>query len=108
MTWMCDMGICRSSVPAPLPATTIWLTSHDRGSTITRVTSPTSRSAVRTFDFSFGCSMLLLLDRLGRIHGRVFQRREKRHERGDVLVVHQLLILVRHLLLFIFLLEPIR
>src|SRR5881397_1203867 len=85
----------------------MWLTSRDKGSTMTLVTSPTSRSVHLTLDLSLGCT-LFLFDRLGRIHRGILQRREKGDKRVHFFVFHQFLIFVRHLLFFVFLLKSLR
>src|SRR5882672_4855800 len=93
---------CRS--PAPFIDTTRWLTSWDNGSMMTLTTSPTSRSAQRTFDFSWGC-MLLLLNRLWRVHRCILECTQPGGERHDVVCLHEVLILVGHLALFPLFLE---
>src|SRR5207249_8343394 len=85
----------------------MWLTSRDKKSTITLVTSPISRSVHLTLDLSLGCT-LFLFDRLGRIHRGIFQRREKGNERVHFFLLHQFLIFVRHFLFFVFLLKSLR
>src|SRR6185295_16803294 len=99
------IGTCRS--PAPFIETTRWLTSWDRGSMMILDTSPTSRSAQRTLDFSWGC-MLFFLDRFRRIHRRILECTQPGSQRRNVAILHDVLKLVRHLALFPLLLEPRR
>src|SRR5215472_8495690 len=92
----CTIATCRS--PLPFRDTTMWLTSRDNGSMMTRVTSPISRSAARTLDLSFGC-ILFFLDRLRRIHRGILERDQPGGERHNVTFLHKILVLVRHLAL---------
>src|SRR5215813_11983440 len=73
---------------------------------MTFVTSPISRSVQRTLDLSWGC-MLFFLDRLRRVDRGILEGHQPTGERDDVLFLHQVLILVGHLLFFVFLFEPI-
>src|SRR5262249_6856955 len=98
------MATCRS--PLPFMDTTMWLTSRVNGSMMTRVTSPISRSAARTLDFNLGC-ILFFLDRLRRVHRGVFKRDEPGGEGDNITVFHEILVLVRHLAFFKFLLESL-
>src|SRR5262249_35824023 len=105
--WTSAMGTCRS--PLPFMETTMSLISRDSGSTMTFVTSPISRSVQRTFDFNSGCMVLclLFLDRFRRIDRRVLERDQPSGESDDVSLLHQVLILVGHLLFFVFLFKPV-
>src|SRR4030095_513574 len=96
---------CRS--PLPFMETTMWLISRESGSTMTFVTSPISRSVQWTFDFSCGCMWpsLLFLDRFWRIDRRILERDEPGGQGHDVLLLHQVFVLVGHLALFVLLLE---
>src|SRR5438128_2987639 len=105
-------GTCRS---VPFARTTMWLTSSESGSAMTWATSPTSPSTHRTLDLILGCRLAmvlgsgdrLLLDGLGGLNRGVLQRRQIRHERVDLLIRHEFLVLVRHELLIVFLLKAL-
>src|SRR2546427_10265662 len=93
----------------------MWLTSSESGSAMTWTISPTSASSHRTLDLILGCRLAmalgsgdrLLLDGFGCLDRRVLQRRQIRHEHVDLLVRHELLVLVGHELLIVFLLKAL-
>src|SRR5438445_1355029 len=103
-------GTCRS---VPFARTTMWLTSSESGSAMTWTISPTSPSTHWTLDLILGCRLAmalvsgdrLLLDGFGCLDRRVLQRRQIRHEHVDLLVRHELLVLVGHQFLVVLLLE---
>src|SRR2546426_5104440 len=105
-------GTCRS---VPFARTTMWLTSSESGSAMTWTISPTSPSTHWTLDLILGCRLAmalvsgdrLLLDGLGGLNRGVLQRRQIRHERVDLLIRHEFLVLVRHELLIVFLLKAL-
>src|SRR5437867_4917433 len=105
-------GTCRS---VPFARTTMWLTSSESGSAMTWATSPTSPSTHRTLDLILGCTLPLagdpgaynFLTGLGGLNRGVLQRRQIRHERVDLLIRHEFLVLVRHELLIVFLLKAL-
>src|SRR5437667_376916 len=90
-------------------------TDHPRGRPITWTISPTSPSTHWTLDLILGCRLAmalvsgdrLLLDGLGGLNRGVLQRRQIRHERVDLLIRHEFLVLVRHELLIVFLLKAL-
>src|SRR5947208_6655650 len=104
-------GTCRSD---PFARTTVWLTSSESGSAMTWTTSPTSPSMQRTLDLILGCGLALamgsgdrlFLDWFGGLHRCVFQCRQVRHQFVDLLIRHELLVLVGHQLFVVLLLEP--
>src|SRR5947199_113165 len=99
----------------PISAPRTWLTSSESGSAMTWTISPTSASSHRTLDLILGCRLAmalgsgdrLLLDGFGCLDRRVLQRRQIRHEHVDLLVRHELLVLVGHELLIVFLLKAL-